>query len=46
LIGEEPGELFEREDRGWSVENWLAQIGWMFSIGKEGGLFVLIGRRD
>lgn len=46
LIGEEPGELFEREDHGWSVENWLAQIGWMFSIGKEGGLFVAIGRRD
>ena len=28
-----------------NVENWLAQIGWMWTLGGEGGLFFAIGRR-
>jgi len=29
-----------------SLEAWLAQIGWMSTIGKEGGLFMMIGERE
>jgi SAM-dependent methyltransferase len=48
LIGAEPlsgGELFTAADDNWGVENWLQQLGWAFSLGYEGGLFVTLGRR-
>jgi SAM-dependent methyltransferase len=45
LIGEESGELFVPDKDYWPIEAWLSQIGWMASLGYEGGLFVIIGRR-
>ena len=45
LIGEGPQELFESADDNWRLEGWLAQIGWIGTLGHEGGLFVTVGRR-
>jgi len=45
LIGEESGELFTPDKDYWPFEAWLSQIGWMKSLGYEGGLFVTIGRK-
>jgi SAM-dependent methyltransferase len=45
LIGEEPGDLFASDADYWPLEAWLSQIGWMASLGYEGGLFVTVGRR-
>jgi hypothetical protein len=36
---------FESAADSWLFEGWLAQIGWIGSIGHEGGLFVTVGRR-
>ncbi|HET9752306.1 MAG TPA: class I SAM-dependent methyltransferase [Myxococcales bacterium] len=36
--------LFEQED-DWAVERAVAQLGWMRSLGHEGGLFVAVGAR-
>ena len=38
-------ELFASAPDNWRLEGWLAQIGWIGSLGHEGGLFVTIGRR-
>jgi len=45
VLGNEPGELFTRAEDNWRVEGWLAQLGWMRTLGREGGLFFTIGRR-
>ena len=46
LIGEEEaGALFSADDDYWGLEAWLAQTGWMATLGYEGGLFVTIGQR-
>jgi len=45
MIGEEPEELFAPAADNWRLEGWLAQLGWMRSLGREGGLFITIGRR-
>jgi SAM-dependent methyltransferase len=45
VLGEEPGDLFARASDNWRAEGWLAQLGWMRSLGHEGGLFFTIGRR-
>jgi SAM-dependent methyltransferase len=45
LIGDEPEDLFAPADDEWAPESVLAQIGWMRSLGGEGGLFVMVGRR-
>lgn len=45
MIGEEPSSLFEPAADAWALEAWAAQIGWMWSLGGEGGLFVSVGRR-
>jgi SAM-dependent methyltransferase len=41
----EPDDLFASAPDNWRPEGWLAQIGWIGSLGHEGGLFVTIGRR-
>ena len=46
LMGEKTQDLFSAEDDYWSLEAWLSQLGWMASLGREGGLFVTIGRRS
>ena len=38
-------DLFAPAPDDWSVENWIAQLGWMWTLGREGGLFFAIGRR-
>jgi SAM-dependent methyltransferase len=45
VLGDEPGELFARAADDWRLEGWLAQLGWMHTLGHEGGLFFTIGRR-
>ena len=45
LLGGGPQELFATADDNWRPEAWLAQIGWMRTLGGEGGLFVTVGRR-
>jgi SAM-dependent methyltransferase len=45
VLGEEPEELFARAADNWRPEGWLAQLGWIFTLGHEGGLFFTIGRR-
>jgi ubiquinone/menaquinone biosynthesis C-methylase UbiE len=46
LIGAEPDDLFAPAEDEWPLETLLAQLGWMWSLGGEGGLFVMIGRRS
>ena len=45
VLGDEPEDLFAPADDNWTFEGWLAQIGWMRRLGREGGLFFTIGRR-
>jgi len=45
MMGEEAGDLLAAETDYWPIEAWLSQIGWMASLGYEGGLFVTVGRR-
>src|SRR5262249_28085002 len=45
LIGEDMAGLFAAAPDNWLLENWLAQLGWMHTLGHEGGLFVTVGRR-
>ena len=42
---EESGALFAPDQDYWPFEAVLSQIGWMKSLGYEGGLFVTIGRK-
>ena len=39
-------DLFAPALDDWSFENWIAQLGWMWTLGREGGLFFAIGRRS
>ena len=39
-------ELFTAAADDWTFENWIAQIGWMRTLGREGGLFFAVGRRS
>jgi SAM-dependent methyltransferase len=48
LLGAEPlqrGELFERAEDDWGIENLVSQIGWGVSLAHEGGLWITVGRR-
>jgi SAM-dependent methyltransferase len=45
VFGEEPSELFTHAADNWRLEGWLAQLGWIRTLGHEGGLFFTIGRR-
>jgi len=45
VFGDEPEDLFTRAPDDWRPEAWLAQLGWMRTLGREGGLFFTIGRR-
>ncbi len=45
--GEESGlRLFEEHPRGSRCEHVLRQLAWMFTIGREGGLFVIVGKKQ
>jgi len=45
IFGDESTDLFAPAEDDWTVENWLAQVGWIWTLGREGGLFFTIGRR-
>ncbi len=45
VLGDEPDDLFAPADDNWTLEGWLVQLGWMWTLGREGGLFFTIGRR-
>jgi len=45
LHDDAPDDLFAPEPDAWAPERWLAQLGWIGSLGHEGGLFVMVGRR-
>jgi SAM-dependent methyltransferase len=45
MFGDDSEDLFAPVTDEWIVERWLAQIGWMWTLGGEGGLFMTIGRR-
>jgi SAM-dependent methyltransferase len=45
LIGHEPEDLFAPAEDEWAPETIMAQLAWMASLGGEGGLFVIVGRR-
>jgi SAM-dependent methyltransferase len=45
LLADDSEELFAPAEDCWAPEAWLAQLGWMRSLGAEGGLFVMVGRR-
>jgi SAM-dependent methyltransferase len=45
VLGEEVEELFAPASDNWRPEGWLAQLGWMRTLGREGGLFFTVGRR-
>jgi len=38
--------LFEPHPRGSSVQHVMNQLKWMFTIGREGGLFVMVGEKQ
>jgi 2-polyprenyl-3-methyl-5-hydroxy-6-metoxy-1,4-benzoquinol methylase len=40
-----PEALFTPVEDDWAFENLLAQLSWAFTLGHEGGLFVVVGRR-
>ena len=43
MIGDDAQDLFAPPEDNWQFEGLLSQIGWMGTIGKEGGLFMAIG---
>jgi SAM-dependent methyltransferase len=45
VLDDEPADLFTRAADDWAFEAWIAQLGWMWTLGREGGLFFTIGRR-
>jgi SAM-dependent methyltransferase len=45
LIGHEAQDLLAPAEDEWPLESLIAQIGWMKTLGGEGGLFVVVGRR-
>jgi SAM-dependent methyltransferase len=45
MLGTDSDELFVQAADNWRVEGWLAQLGWMHSLGHEGGLFIAVGRK-
>ena len=45
VLGDEPEDLFSPAVDNWRVEGWLAQLGWVWTLGREGGLFFTVGRR-
>ena len=45
MLCQESEELFTAASDNWGFEGWLAQLGWVGSLGHEGGLFITVGRR-
>ena len=45
VLDDESEDLFAPAIDDWSIERWIAQAGWIWSLGGEGGLFFIIGAR-
>jgi len=45
VLDDESDDLFARAADDWTIERWIAQLGWMWTLGREGGLFFTIGAR-
>jgi SAM-dependent methyltransferase len=45
VLDDEPDDLFARAPDNWLAEGWMAQLGWIRTLGREGGLFFTVGRR-
>jgi SAM-dependent methyltransferase len=45
VLERDSADLFAPAVDDWAIERWIAQLGWMWSLGGEGGLFFTIGRR-
>jgi len=45
VFGDEPEALFDQAADDWWLERALSQLGWMRTLGHEGGLFFAIGRQ-
>jgi hypothetical protein len=45
VFGDESDDLFSPAADDWALERWIAQVGWMRTLGREGGLFLAIGAR-
>jgi SAM-dependent methyltransferase len=45
VFEDEPQDLFTPASDNWRPEAWLAQLSWIWTLGREGGLFFVIGRR-
>jgi SAM-dependent methyltransferase len=45
VFEDDSADLFAPAEDDWGMEAWIAQIGWMRTLGKEGGLFFVIGAR-
>ena len=45
VFDEPSDDLFAPAADNWRPEGWLAQLGWIRTLGHEGGLFVTVGRR-
>jgi len=46
MLDDEPADLFAPAADNWLAEGWLSQLAWMWTLGREGGLFFTIGRRS
>ena len=46
VFGDDGRDLFAPAVDDWNFEDWIAQLGWMWTLGREGGLFFAIGRRS
>ena len=46
VFEDEGDALFAPAADDWSVEAWLAQLGWLWTRRNDGGLFVMIGRQS
>jgi len=44
VLQEDTEDLFAHAPDNWRLAGWLAQLGWMHALGREGGLFFTIGR--
>jgi SAM-dependent methyltransferase len=46
VLDDEPEHLFARAVDDWTIERWMAQLEWMWTLSGEGGLFFSIGSRQ
>ena len=46
VFDDTPEDLFARAADNWGLESWLTQIAWIRTLGREGGLFFTIGRKE